>query len=158
MRKVSCIVFSVIVSVTAVVSHARNALLKSDTALYEDVVAKSGAKARGHNELGLAYVKAGLTDMAVEELLTAININPYFAAAYNNLGNAYFVAGRLDYAIDTYRMTIGMRPGDVNTHFNLAMAYKRKGMRKEAVLELNEVLRLDPGDEQAKMQLLALGQ
>lgn len=157
-KKASCIVFLAVVSAIAAVSHARNAVLKTDLTTWQDVAAKSGAKARGYNNLGLAYVKAGFTDMAVEKFLAAIKVNPYFAVAYNNLGNAYFVAGRLDYAIDAYRMAIGMKPGKADTRFNLAMAYKAKGMRKEAVLELNEVLRLNPGDEQAKMELSALGQ
>ena len=146
------------VSATAVVSHARNAVLKSETATWEDVAAKSFAKARGHNNLGLAYAKTNLTKRGMEEFLTAIEIDPYFAQAHNNLGNAYFVAGDLAYAIDAYETALSMKPGNVNTHFNLAMAYKRKGMIKEALSELNEVLRLNPTDEEAKMQLLALGQ
>lgn len=63
----------------------RNLDYRSETALWEDTVEKSPAKARTHNNLGYAYMLAGRSDEARHEFRHALQLDPAYYKARNNL-------------------------------------------------------------------------
>ncbi|GAB4483098.1 MAG: tetratricopeptide repeat protein [Thermodesulfovibrionales bacterium] len=80
--------FVLVVSVAAlfaVLTHARNETWKGHLSLFEDVVKKSPAKARGHTDLGTSYYHLGRYEEAVAQYEQAIALDRTYLETYWNL-------------------------------------------------------------------------
>jgi tetratricopeptide (TPR) repeat protein len=110
MRKVAISFLVVVPLVLSAATYSRNAVWKSKISLWEDVVKKSPAKARGNNNLGNAYRDKGLIDKAIVHYKIALKLDPGYAPAYNNIGNAYMGKGLLDKAIEHSKIGLKLDP------------------------------------------------
>jgi tetratricopeptide (TPR) repeat protein len=68
-----------------VVTVARNAVYKSEIALWRDTVSRSPGKARAYNNLGYAFDLAGRRNEALQAYQRALEIDPDYVKARNNL-------------------------------------------------------------------------
>lgn len=84
-----CLLLSAVIIVFSIVTYQRNTVWHDKASLWEDVVKKSLNKARGYNNLGIAYSNHGRLDEAIQAYLTALKLKPDYAKAYYNLGAAY---------------------------------------------------------------------
>lgn len=82
-----------------------------------------------HNDLGVAYERAGHTDLAAREYKKALKKNRHFAVAHVNLGNLAAASGRWDEAERRYRAALKMNPDDADAMNNLATALLQRGKR-----------------------------
>ena len=105
-------VLSVLLIVLTVSCLMRNGVWHDPLLLWEDVVAKSPDKARGHIFLGIADFDEFFTDAALEQYKIAIRIEPNYAEAYFNLGKAYDAQGRADMAIEFYETSVRLSDKD----------------------------------------------
>ena len=101
---------------------------------------------KAHNEIGLCYAKAGLTDKAVSEFMKALDSSPNNMDPYINMGEAYYSAGRYDEALDVYKTAEKLDPGNGRVYYNRALAYSRMGRRGDAVKEMERALSIMPDD------------
>ena len=134
----------VIVIMLASASYARNIVWQSEVALYRDVVRGSPHKARGHNNLGYAYLEQNRLYEAVHEFLTALKLNPEYAMAHDNLGMAYGKQNRLDEATHEFLTALKLNPDLAEAHNNLGTVYLNLGRFDEAVHEFVATLKLNP--------------
>jgi len=74
----------VIVGVYAGLAYRRNAVWRSELALWDDTVHKSPAKARPYSWRGLAYQRRGQTDAALADYAQALALDPHSWIAHNN--------------------------------------------------------------------------
>jgi tetratricopeptide (TPR) repeat protein len=132
-----------IVIVLSGVTHARNRVWKDEISLWGDVVSKSPNKARGHSNLGSAYMEQGLVDKAIEEYQIAIKLNPDYSHAHNNLGIAYKSRGLIDRAIEQYLIAIKLTPNLPELHYNLGIAYQSKGLTGRAIEQYQIAIKLN---------------
>ena len=139
----------VIVIMLASASYARNIVWQSEVALYRDVARGSPLKARGHNNLGMAYLKQNRPDEAVHELITALKLNPEYAMAHNNLGTAYGNQNRLDEAAHEFITAVKLDPNFPMAHYNLGTAYAKQNRLDEAAHEFITALKLQPAFAEA---------
>ena len=84
-RRVTAIA-AVLVVALGTLTVSRNAVYRSEVALWEDTVRKSPWKARGWNNLGYAYQQAGRLRDAEAAYSRALRIDPEYALALGNLG------------------------------------------------------------------------
>lgn len=126
-------------------AYSRNSLWADQTALWEDVVVKSPANARGHNNLGYILYNKGMIDRAIEHYRTALKLNPT-ANGYNNLGNAYRVKGLIDKAKEQYLIALSIEPGNAKAYNNLGVVYEDKGMTDTAIEYYRTASELMPGN------------
>ncbi len=131
----------------------RNAVWRSDLALWTDTVRKSPDSAFARNELGISLAEAGRMEDAVEEYRAALRLRPDFARALNNLGTAHAALGRGDEAIAAYAAAIRSDPRFARAHNNLGMSYARAGQLDRAVEEYRAALSLDPGSVEVLLNL-----
>ena len=82
----------------------RNYVWRDTSALCEDMVRKSPRSPRAHNNRGLAYLSANLTDKAIEEFLTSLRLDPGNAIPHYNLALAYRKQGLLVQAAEHARL------------------------------------------------------
>lgn len=121
-----------IVCAYALSAYARNATWQTEVSLWSDVVAKSPAKARPHNNLGLAYERAGRIAEAAAEYEVAMKVDPGYVEAYNNLGALYERTGNIGAAFRMYVAGIAQRPDNAVLYYNLGVVQERAGNLDEA--------------------------
>ncbi|MEK6582508.1 MAG: tetratricopeptide repeat protein, partial [Nitrospirota bacterium] len=134
----------IVVIVLSIATYQRNTVWQDKMRLWGDVVKKSPNKARGHNNLGIAYDDKDIMDKAIEHYQIALRINQNYAEAYNNLGNAYYKKGLADKAIEHYQIALRIKPEFVEAHNNIANAYDNKGMTDKAIEHYQIALKLKP--------------
>ncbi|OGW45728.1 MAG: hypothetical protein A2078_02680 [Nitrospirae bacterium GWC2_57_9] len=154
---------------------ARNRIWQSEYTLSGDVIQKSPRKARGHNNLGLAYESMGRTEAAIAAYSRAIALNPGYFPARNNRGLLYARLARLeqaeqefvavlrlkpDYALERYRT--GLEPNNETdirrisaafAHFNLALFLRDRGKTGQAAEQYLLALRFAPDYLDAHLNL-----
>ncbi len=133
--------------------YTRNMVWQDHVTLYRDVVAKSPGKARGHNNLGIAYDDRGMIDEAVVEYRKAVRLSPDYAEAHYNLGVVYGEKGLIEKAIDEYRTALALKPKDALTHNNLGSSYGITGRVEEAVSQFQAAITLKPDYREAHYNL-----
>jgi protein O-mannosyl-transferase len=101
------------------------------------------------DNLGDALTRSGRLPEAVDELETALQIDPQDPRGHNNLGNAFYKAGRLAEAIEQYRIALQLDPRQAEAHCNLGQALAgdlaaMPDRLPEAIGQYEEALRLNP--------------
>jgi len=66
--------------------------------------------ARGHYNLGIAYQSKGLSEMAIQQYLTALGLKPDYAEAHFNLGLIYLKNGSKDMARTELELGLRIKP------------------------------------------------
>lgn len=135
---------AVVALVLSIASYARNGVWQNEERLLEDVVKKSPAKARPHNNLGVFYETQGRFKEAEREFKNAIRVKQVFAEAHNNLGMLYGKQGRFDEAIREFQATIEMRPDYARAHDNLGVLFDKQGRSEDAIREFQTVVKMSP--------------
>lgn len=133
----------------------RNRVWNDRISLWGDSVAKSPAKARPHNNLGVALKDQGRVEEAVTHFNKTIQLDPQFTEAYNNLANAYILQGQIDKALINYRIALDIDPNNPTLHTNLANALVKRWELEEALLHYGQALRLDPGNQETRLNYLS---
>ena len=152
-REMTAIVICVLVVILSVATYQRNLIWKDDLTLWTDVVQKSPTKARGHNNLGIAYQDLGRSDEAIQEYKTALALEPNYAEAHNNLGSIYSKLERPDEAIQEFRTALTLKSDNAEAHYNLGIAYQKLERFDEAIQEFRTALTLKPHDAEAHYNL-----
>lgn len=139
-----------------VAAHARNAVYRDELTLWSDVVAKSPAKARGHNYLGIAYGERGRADEAMAEFRAALALQPVYPDAAMNLGTMHRERGDYAEALRLFERAVRMDPKLAAARNNLGGMYELAGRGEEALREYREAVRLAPRLEEARRNLARL--
>jgi tetratricopeptide (TPR) repeat protein len=126
-------------------TYARNEVWRSDIRLWEDVIRKSPAKARGYNGLGLAYAHAGQWEPAIAMYGQALFRDPGYSVALNNLGGALHESGRYREAILAYSRAIELEPENPAFVNNRGITYARIGDLERAEKDYEKAVRLNDG-------------
>ena len=144
---------AVVVIVLAAAAYKRNGVWADEITLWQDVVTKSPAKARGHTHLGYAYMKAGRIDEAIKEYLLVVEINPAHYEGRNNLAMAYNRMGRNVEALEELKTAVAYRPDFAMAHANMGSVLSSMGRYGEAVSESLLALRFDPSFVEARVTI-----
>src|SRR4030043_750039 len=131
----------------------RNFIWKDELLLWSDTVNKSPAKARPHNNLGVAYTEKGLIEKAVPEIKESLRLKPDFINAHISLGNAYMKIGLTDMAILQYMEALRLNPDYGEVYVNLGNAYIKQGLIEQAIDEYRKGISLKPGYVPAHVNL-----
>jgi len=97
-----------------------------------------------HNNLGVAYFKAGQFTNALEPFRRAVEYKPAYAAAHKNLGNALVMAGRPAEAIPSYQEALRLKPDFTEARNYLGLAFFKLKRYDEAIPNYLEALRQQP--------------
>jgi len=85
-----------------------------------------------YNNLGLAYLRVGQPEEAVETLKKAVELGYGSRRVYRNLGKAYRALGRLDEAVEAFQKALEHSPRHFRTHLAIADLLARQGRYDEA--------------------------
>ncbi len=95
-----------------------------------------------HYNLGMAYYKQGMIEMAISEYKSTLSLLPKAngrktAGVHYKLGLDYYDNGMLDDAINDLNNALEITPNDSRVHYQLSMVYKENGMFRQAEEELD---------------------
>jgi hypothetical protein len=134
----------------------RNRVWNDKVLLWGDSAAKSPAKARPHNNLGVALKDLGRLDEAVFHFNKTIQLDPEFTEAYNNLANTNVLLGKHNEAIKNYKKALELSPNSPIVHMNIGNILVKRWLLEEARFHYSEALRLDPTNLEARVNLASV--
>jgi tetratricopeptide (TPR) repeat protein len=152
-RRAAILLLTVLPLVLCIAAFKRNNVWKSEESLWADVVKKSPKKARGHNNLGLAYEFNGFFDKAIEQYRAAIESEPDYAESHVNLGLAYHKKGLTEKSIGHLLTALSLVPDYAEAHNNLGFIYHSEGLAEKAIRHYKIAVDLKPDYAEAYSNL-----
>ena len=153
LRVVNISLVTCVAVVLGTVTFQRNATYRSVRSIWEDTIAQSPGNERAHYLFGLALMRCGRIDEAIDHFQKVIEIRPDFVDARNNLGLLLEGRGQSDEAIAHYRKAIEFRPDFATAHDNLGSALAGRGQIDEAIAHFRKAIEIQPGDAKAQNNL-----
>jgi Flp pilus assembly protein TadD len=102
---------------------------------------RTGQKeAKKFNNLGVTSFHNGAFEMARDQFLEAVNVDPDFAEAYNNLGLAYTELDDEEKATEAFSRAVELNPSLHAAYNNLGYIFFKKGDYDQAIEMYNEAL------------------
>jgi tetratricopeptide (TPR) repeat protein len=107
-------------------------------------VARTAAEiAAVRNKRAIVAIHRRDPELAIAELIAALEADPRCAAAITTIGNLLLESGDVDEAIVHYEHAILMDESYATAYHNLGVAFHRSGRRGEAVRMLRKATRLE---------------
>lgn len=133
-------------------AQARELHSKGMTAKSIPIYAKSirlRPTAEAHAFLGWAYSAHHRYDIAIEECLKAIEIDPEYGNPYNDIGSYLVSQGKLDESISWFEKSkrAARYESRYFPYMNLGRVYAAKGMKLRAIREYESALEIEPSEE-----------
>lgn len=118
--------------------------LLMDVAGEEKQLADNPGDASLRNALGVAYMRLGRVDEALQQMEAALRIDPELAMAHYNLGVIAFGNQRVDEAIERFQRALASQSNYAEAHNNLGLALESKGSAADAEAHYRTALGLRP--------------
>ena len=112
--------------------------------------------AKAHNNLGVAYGRAGRINDAARAYQKAIHADPHLPAPHANLAQIYMRQGKRGKALEHFEIAVRLDPQNAHYRFFLGRTLARFKKTAEAIDHLEKAVRLNPDLYQAHMQLADL--
>jgi len=108
--------------------------------------------------LGRELFFAGNTELAVDYLFRAVELDPNFVDAYEALVEVFDALGMYDLEFQAFEKIIAIDPNNAEAHLNLGALYGKHEMYNEAIAEFKKAIDLKPDDAMAHSNLAAVYQ
>lgn len=141
---ITVVVVGTIIASLTLGTIRRNADYHGDLEMWQDVIDKRPANARGHLGYGTALFARERTEESEAAFAEAVRLRPTYSDGHYNLGNALAKNQKLEEAVTAYQRSLRLNPLHAKCHYNLANTYKRLRRWDEAVVEYREAVRIDP--------------
>lgn len=138
------VVLSLVILTFSVWAYQRNGTWKDPVTLWQDVVSKSPAKARPHNNLGHELYESNKTEEAMGHLKAALKIEPHHPETLNNLGVVHMAQDQISEAIAYLKTALGHHPQNKLALYNLGLALEKQKKPDEALAHFKAALQIDP--------------
>lgn len=145
-----------IIMLFSIKTFTQNKYWQNDITLYGKMVNDAPASALARNNLGVAYLEAGMPLNALLEFQKAVQLDPMYGFAVFNLGDTYQTLDKFDKAIFYLQKAIEINPSDSRAYNSLGVLYKKMGRYQEAVDEFNRSLIANPKNYAAHYNLANL--
>jgi len=115
--------------------------LEQTTAPGGPVVAGEQERAKVHTDLGIAYLRDGKYEIALNEAQVALETLSSYAPAHNLKGLIHMALGQNDQAEPAFRQAVDLAPGNPEIANNFGWFLCQTGKVKESFTYFNRVLR-----------------
>jgi tetratricopeptide (TPR) repeat protein len=120
-------------------------------------ILRNGNSAVAHLMLGAARLEIYDASGAVDELSTAVKLDPKLPLAHYLYGNALLTLGHRDDAIKSFRDELAIDPNEFGSNLYLGVLLNQGEQYKEAAAYLARALQVRPDDPAVRYQI-AMGQ
>jgi Flp pilus assembly protein TadD len=101
---------------------------------------QSKKESRKYNNLGVTSFHNGAYDMARDQFIQAVKLDPEFAEAYNNLGLAHTELNEEEKATEAFTKAVELNPSLHAAYNNLGYVLYKQGNYEQAIEMYNEAL------------------
>lgn len=115
--------------------------LEQATSSRPPVVADERERAKVHTDLGIAYLRDGKYEIALNEAQIALDASGGFAPAHNLKGLVHMALGQNEQAESSFRQAVSLGPNNPEITNNLGWFLCQTGKVKESFAYFNQVLR-----------------
>lgn len=105
------------------------------------IVADAQSRAKARTDLGLAYLRGGAYEVALNEAQLAIDALDSYAPAYDLLGMIYMALRQNEQAETNFRRAVGLAPNNPEIGNNYGWFLCQNGRIKESFTYFNQALR-----------------
>jgi tetratricopeptide (TPR) repeat protein len=133
-----------VLSILAFLSWHQCRYWENSMELYRHALNVASENYRANHGFGLALLKEGKIEEAIEYFNKTIRKTPSFAYAYNNLGTAYAKINLYQKALDDFNQAIKLKPRYQNAYNNRGIVYYHTGQYQKAVEDLSKAIYLKP--------------
>jgi tetratricopeptide (TPR) repeat protein len=134
---------ALVLPVLMVTAHAQTAYWSESEVLWRHTLACTGPNSLAHRCLGVALLKKGRQEEALEELKAGVAIWPD-ADTYYNIGLILHDRGQISVAVEDFRRAVALRPQHIEALNALGLALSGVGQDDEARTCYESALRHDP--------------
>jgi hypothetical protein len=137
----------------AAATWRRAGVYSNPKTLWIDTLKKNPNAWVAHNNLGLAFKRAGNLREAMSHYERALQLKPDYPEAHANLGNILFAQGDDDAAVKHYKEALRSWPDSAKAHNNLGVILLQQGKMAEAMAQFQQAIRLNPDYAEARENL-----
>jgi tetratricopeptide (TPR) repeat protein len=134
-------------------TYSRNVEWRSEISLWSDAIEKAPEKARGYNNIAMAYQGLGMSEEALKNFKLAVEREPNYPLAFYNMGSIYGKLGMLDEAEESLLEAVKLRPNYGHAYNNLGNVYLLKGDLEKAREHFNISIHYRPDNYEARVNL-----
>jgi Flp pilus assembly protein TadD len=138
------VIMLVIISFYGILAYSRNRVWRNQLLLWEDTVRKSPGNPIALANLGNAYARNGMLDIAIKMHKKAILIVPDFAGYHTDLGWDYARKGLYEKAKDRLKIALKLNSSCALAHYRLGIIYQLEENYEDAIREFEEAVMLNP--------------
>lgn len=146
----------VIILAFSVKTFVQNQYWQNDIILCEKMISDAPGSSFARNNLGVAYLDAGMPSRAISEFQRALELNPTYGFSLFNLGDTYLKLGQPDKALQYLQRAITINPSDSKAFNSLGVAHKKMGHAQEAIVNFQRSLICNPRNYEAHYNLANL--
>jgi tetratricopeptide (TPR) repeat protein len=117
------------------------------------VLRRNPGDARGHNELGRAFLMTNRGAEAFQEFQEAIRLQPDFDEPHYYLGILHRQRKEPAKALEEFELALRINPRNGRAHGNLGLVFLEQGQLEPAESHFRSALSLDPDDQLARESL-----
>jgi Tfp pilus assembly protein PilF len=132
--------------------HQQAGDLRQAEILYRQILNHSPREARALHNLGLMAHQLGRSDLAVQWIGQAIEIQPTYGG-WRDLGVVLRLTGQPHKAIEAFHRAIALKPGSASDYNNLGNAHKEAGQTQAATAAYQQAISIEPGSADAHANL-----
>jgi tetratricopeptide (TPR) repeat protein len=151
---------AILVAVLMYLTDARNLDYRSSLSIWSDNVAKRPDNPRGHFNLSQAMETSGDYAGAIEQMRTAVDLDPDYFDAVEKLGVLLAAHDTPQAAIDYYTRQVAKHPEWDAGWFELGKLQRQQGDLADARVDFLNVIRLvsnTPEADAARLELVEIG-
>jgi Flp pilus assembly protein TadD len=142
-----------LLAVLGVLTWQQAAVYRNAETLWRTTCVENPGTFLAHDNLGFILLQRGDVDAALDQIQTAVQLQPDDAAAQKNLGSALLEKGRNDEAMVHFQKALELKPDDSGAENNLGYAFFRKGRTDDAIAHYRKALEKQPDDTGARHNL-----
>lgn len=145
-------VFACLILLFSGLTLARNHTWADNIRFHKDCLAKSPEKPRVVINMGVAYLREGEYEKAINHFKRAIELDPDNAGAYGNLGDAYFETKEPGLAIRNLEKAIKLQPR-LQFYSSLGDVYRFLNQNEKAIVQYRKALKQFPDNIPCRINL-----
>jgi tetratricopeptide (TPR) repeat protein len=152
-RNTALFVCAALILAMAFGSRKRSEVWRDDFTLAGDMQRSTPESTEGYSLMGLALMKAGRYEEAINNLIEASKLAPWDFDILLNLGVALDKKGDALRSIQLFKKVISADPANFRAYNNLGNVLSRQGRHEEAVSAYRDALAIDPRHANAHYNL-----
>jgi protein O-mannosyl-transferase len=152
-RSAAAVAGVAVVAVLMFLTWRQSGLYHDDITLYRATLKKDPDCWLAQNNLGLAMIRTGRLQEAIQDFQRVLQINPNYSPVYNNLGEALIQLGRPQDAIKYIRHSLELDPDSPEAQCNMGRVMFETGQLKKSEEFFRQAIKLKSNYSEAYYHL-----